>query len=105
MTAQNSRRTLAFHMPEMLSPRDGWDNAGHIAIPPRPLSGRLADRFARFRARYAGIAELTRMTDRELRDMGITRGDIGRVFDAAFADEYARRGVPSLKPRRTGDAR
>ncbi len=106
MTAQNSKRTLAFQRSEMLSLRDEGNNAGHKdqPAPSRTLLRRLADRFARFRARYAAIAVLRRTSDRELRDMGITRADIGRVFDATFADEYARRGLPPVKPRRSGGA-
>jgi hypothetical protein len=34
------------------------------------------------------------MSDRELRDIGITRGDIDRVLDPAFAREYAVPGDP-----------
>ena len=89
MTAHSSRSTLAFRMPEALSPRT------------RPtLVQRLASRFAALREHIAVAAELSRTSDRELRDMGITRYDTSRVFDPEFADEYARRGA-DIRPRRS----
>jgi uncharacterized protein YjiS (DUF1127 family) len=33
---------------------------------------------------------LAMMSDRDLSDIGLTRSDIGRVFDPAFAVEHAR---------------
>ena len=43
--------------------------------------------------------ELARCSDRELADMGITRGDIGRIHDPRFAAEMAmsRAASDSLK--------
>ncbi|MDA8249526.1 MAG: DUF1127 domain-containing protein [Rhodospirillales bacterium] len=35
--------------------------------------------------RRAVLEELTRLSDRELADIGMTRGDLPRVFDPAFA--------------------
>jgi len=47
--------------------------------------------------RQATYESLARLTDRELADIGLTRGDIPRVFDAEFArganDNAARRAA------------
>lgn len=59
------------------------------------LAGKLADAIAgmvRFLGRGAVTAELGRMSDRELADIGLGRSDLGRVFNAKFAREHARRG-------------
>lgn len=90
MTAQNISRALAFQAPEMLS------------LPPRrrTVLGRIIDRLARLHARHGIFAELHGADDRDLRDIGITRGDIDRIFEPSFADEYARRGEGLVRPRR-----
>lgn len=104
MTAQNRRHTLAFQMPEFLSSRDGWNDAEHQAVPPRTriMLGRVADRFAKLRARHAAFAELHRTSDRELRDMGMTRGDIDRIFEPEFAAEHATRGALPVRTPKSG---
>lgn len=90
MTAQNTSRTLAFQVPEMLS------------SPPRrrTVLGRIIDRLARLHARQGILAELHGADERDLRDIGITRGDIDRIFEPSFVDEYARRGEWPVRPRR-----
>jgi uncharacterized protein YjiS (DUF1127 family) len=50
----------------------------------------LPAKFAERRHRRAVIQEMAMMTDRELSDIGLTRSQITRVFDPAFA---ARRWV------------
>ncbi len=47
----------------------------------------LADLFAGGERRTV-INELTMLSDRELSDIGISRSDISRVFDADFAAEH-----------------
>ena len=91
MTAYSPRNTLAFQVPKAFSPRIR-----------STLLGRLASRLAGLRERIAAAAELGRASDRDLRDMGITRYDTGRVFDPEFADEYANRGTYSTR-RRTAE--
>ncbi len=41
-------------------------------------------------ARQAVLREMEMMTDRELADIGLSRGDLPRVFDPAFAADHAR---------------
>lgn len=36
------------------------------------------------------LAEMQRMSDRELADIGLTRSDLPRIFDSAFAADHAR---------------
>ncbi len=58
----------------------------------RPLGRRLLALFARViesRRAAADRAELAQFSDYELADIGINRGDIGRVNDPDFAAEYA----------------
>jgi len=40
-------------------------------------------------ARRATLAEMGMMSDRELADIGLTRGDVPRVFDADFVADHA----------------
>jgi uncharacterized protein YjiS (DUF1127 family) len=40
--------------------------------------------------RQAVLQEMSMLTDRELADIGLSRADLPRVFDPAFAAEHAR---------------
>ncbi len=55
--------------------------AGRIAAPFRALGG----------GRSAVFNELNALSDRELADVGLGRGDIPRVFDPSFAAEHRNR--------------
>jgi uncharacterized protein YjiS (DUF1127 family) len=44
----------------------------------------LFGRIGAFLERQRVLAELNTLTDRELADIGLTRGEMGRVFDPAF---------------------
>jgi uncharacterized protein YjiS (DUF1127 family) len=46
--------------------------------------------FAAWRRRQAVLQEMSMLTDRELADIGLSRADLPRVFDPAFAMEHAR---------------
>jgi len=41
----------------------------------------------------AAAAELARMSDHELMDIGITRSDLSRVFDPSFNQDSRARGI------------
>ncbi|OJW29668.1 MAG: hypothetical protein BGO51_11395 [Rhodospirillales bacterium 69-11] len=47
------------------------------------LLANLLGSFRAWREREAALAELMAMTDRELLDIGLTRGDLPRVFAAS----------------------
>ena len=46
--------------------------------------------FAEWRHRQAVMREMEMLTERELADIGLTRSDLPRVFDPAFAAAHAR---------------
>lgn len=56
----------------------------------RDVLGRLVRAVADWPRRRAVLAELSMLSDRELADIGLVRGDLRRVFDPAFS--AARRG-------------
>jgi uncharacterized protein YjiS (DUF1127 family) len=63
------------------------------AEPQATVDGRpagLRARIASFFERQSTLRELYRMTDRELADIGLYRGDVHQVFDPAFAASRAR---------------
>jgi len=51
---------------------------------------RLVMAVAAWRQRQAVLQEMQTMSDRELADIGLSRGDLSRVFDPAFAADYSR---------------
>lgn len=53
------------------------------------LAGRVSA-FAAWRRHQEALHQMEMMTDRELADIGLNRGDLPRVFDPAFAAERAR---------------
>ena len=57
----------------------------------RRLGDALANVVAWFR-RGSEMSELSRLDDRELADIGLSRNNLNRVFDQNFAREHARRG-------------
>lgn len=63
------------------------------AAPRRGLAGRwlaaLSARMAAYRERRTVLNELAQLSDRELADIGLSRGNLHRVFDPAFARVHA----------------
>jgi len=51
---------------------------------------RLLAKLVEWRHRRRVIAEMAMMTDHELADIGLSRADLGRVFDPAFVADYTR---------------
>jgi uncharacterized protein YjiS (DUF1127 family) len=51
---------------------------------------RLVMAVSAWRQRQAVLREMQTMTDRELADIGLSRADLSRVFDPAFAADYSR---------------
>jgi uncharacterized protein YjiS (DUF1127 family) len=56
------------------------------------LSGQVAG-FLAWRRDSAAATELSAMSDRELLDIGLSRGDVGRVFAPAFNEDLRQRGA------------
>ena len=49
----------------------------------------VAQSIRNWSARQATLSEMGMMSDRELADIGLSRGDVPRVFDADFAADHA----------------
>ena len=98
MNASIKKNEFSFKLPEMLSYHSTWDDSDYAPVLPRRRQSwvaRAASAPVRWAAAYAErrrvMNELAQMSDRELADLGISRYDIPRVFDPAFAAErYAR---------------
>jgi uncharacterized protein YjiS (DUF1127 family) len=54
------------------------------------LLSRLIAAVGAWRQRQMVLQEMQTMTDRELADIGLSRADLVRVFDPAFAADHAR---------------
>jgi uncharacterized protein YjiS (DUF1127 family) len=98
MNASINKNEFSFNLPEMLSYHSTWDDADYEPALPhrrRSLLARLAGAPVRWASAYAErqrvMNELAQMSDRDLADLGISRYDIPRVFDPAFAAERAAR--------------
>lgn len=92
MTAHSAKSNLAFELPRQtyINVRLEEPNLYAFEAPTQKtgLFASIAARLAAFTSRNrqaAEAAELHGMTDRELADIGITRGDINRVFSADHA--------------------
>ncbi len=100
MSAPIARNQLAYQLPNLTYVDAHFEepNLGRVTLPnelPQPTFGRwLAAHIAAFQAwreKRAALAELEIMSDRELLDIGLSRADLHRVFDAAHnADLVAR---------------
>jgi uncharacterized protein YjiS (DUF1127 family) len=51
---------------------------------------RLLSKVAEWQQRRAVIQEMTMMSDHELSDIGLSRADLGRIFDPSFAADHTR---------------
>ena len=98
MNASINKNEFSFNLPEMLSYHSTWEDADYEPVLPRRRQSwvaRLAGLPVRWASAYADrrrvMTELARMSDRDLADLGLSRYDIPRVFDPAFAAERAAR--------------
>lgn len=96
MSVHPSRQAMEFKLPDMLSYHSTWDDADYEPVLPHRRTWH--DRLGFLRPlrnlveRAAVRNELYSMSDRELADIGLSRYEIGRVFDREFAREHALRG-------------
>jgi uncharacterized protein YjiS (DUF1127 family) len=86
MSARFAKDQMSFVMPSSFSTAQTvW-----AARRPAGLASRIAAMvqwLAELPRRRAVIEELSALSDHELADIGLTRGEVGRVFDSAFAAE------------------
>ena len=87
MNAPLSKEQIALLMSDSMTVRShtlpGTD--GTVAEPRPTLLSRLFAALHAWTERRAVLAELQNLSDRELVDIGLSRPDLGRVFDQGFA--------------------
>ena len=86
MTARFARDEMSFVMPSSFSTTQTVRGASR----PTSLSAKIASMLlwlADLPRRRAVIEELSSLSDHELADIGLTRGEVVRVFDSGFAAE------------------
>jgi uncharacterized protein YjiS (DUF1127 family) len=90
---------MAFDLPKLSYIDTSWEEpAVQPETEPRRehgfaawLAGRIAA-FRTWRADMRALAELNNMSDRELFDVGLNRGDVVRIFDDRFNEDLRSRG-------------
>jgi uncharacterized protein YjiS (DUF1127 family) len=96
MSAPMTKSQMAFELPRLSYIDTRWEepDVQPQAAPEHGFASWVAARIAAFRTRRAdarAYAELHRMSDRELFDVGLNRGDIDRVFDHRFNQDLVSR--------------
>ncbi len=95
MNAPNAKEQLSFSLGNLTYLNSSYDESptqivkSHRSRIVGWLAGRLAS-LAEWRHRRAVIMEMALMTDHELSDIGLSRCDLPRVFDPAFAADHTR---------------
>jgi uncharacterized protein YjiS (DUF1127 family) len=103
MSAHTANSKLSFELPSMSYIDAKWEepNLRAPATPRRDagkgglaawLSRQVAT-FVAWRRDNEAAGELSAMSDRELLDIGLSRADVGRVFNPAFNEDLRRRGT------------
>ncbi len=111
MNAPLAKEQIALLMSDSLTYRspvvEGTDGTITDARPaPRSLAPRsLAQRIGSFVSgllavsrRRAVLDELSSLSDRELADIGLNRGELSRVFDPQFVKTRERKPAPGVRP-------
>jgi len=98
MSAPMTKSQMAFELPHLSYIDTRWEEPEvHPVVAPRRGRGfvsRIAARLGAYRARRENaraLAELHNMSDRELLDVGLNRGDFDRVFDDRFNQDLMAR--------------
>jgi uncharacterized protein YjiS (DUF1127 family) len=93
MNAPIAKHDLAFNLGNLSYIGPAYEDAPASSVKQHPVRHWFADCWAaihEWRQRQAVLQEMQMMTDRELADVGLSRADLGRIFDPAFAAD--RRG-------------
>lgn len=100
MSAPISKTQFSLDVPNLSYVNAKWEEPNlTAALPaenPHGFASWLASlvmAFREWRQRDIALGELSMMTDRELMDIGLTRGDLSRVFSADFRREMGRRAA------------
>lgn len=101
MSSPIAKSQLAFQRP-LVSYLDAHPEEPELGTLVQPRKGRgilaLIAAFKAWREKMTDMAELSVMTDRELRDIGLTRSDLGRVFDSSLNMDLLRRAADCRRP-------
>jgi uncharacterized protein YjiS (DUF1127 family) len=99
MSAPMTKSQMAFELPPLSYIDTRWEEpAVQPIVQPvrkRGFASWIAARFSAFlawREQARARAELGRMSDRELFDLGLNRGDVDRIFDNRFNQDLWSRG-------------
>ena len=106
MNAPLAKEQIALLMSDSLTYRspvvEGTDGTITDARPaPRSLAQRISNFVSGLLAmshRRAVLDELSSLSDRELADIGLNRGELSRVFDPQFAKARERKPMPGVRP-------
>jgi uncharacterized protein YjiS (DUF1127 family) len=103
MSVHTADSKLSFQLPSMSYIDAKWEEP-NLGAPAATLSAvrkgglaawlsRQVAAFVAWRRDSEAAGELSAMSDRELLDIGLSRADVGRVFDPAFNEDLRRRGA------------
>jgi uncharacterized protein YjiS (DUF1127 family) len=96
MSSPTAKSQLAFQLP-LASYVNAHQEERELGTPVQPHTSHgilaLIAAFQAWREKGTDMAELSMMTDRELRDIGLTRSDLGRVFDSSLNMDLLRRAA------------
>ncbi len=100
MSAPIAKNQFSFELPKLSYVDAKWEEPNLTSDEPVERSHGFADwlaglvvAFRAWREREAAMGELSMMSDRELMDIGLNRGDLGRVFTAQFRQEMGSRAA------------
>jgi uncharacterized protein YjiS (DUF1127 family) len=104
MSGHTVNQKFNFELPSLSYIDAKWEEpnlraAADVKRPPQKtgLAAWFSTRLAAYRAwqrDQRAVVELGTMSDYELSDIGLSRSDLGRVFDPSFNDDLRRRGQP-----------
>jgi uncharacterized protein YjiS (DUF1127 family) len=102
MSAHTANSQFSFQLPTMSYIDAKWEEPNlrtQVAAPGAVRHGGLAAFLSRQVAAFSvwhqnrqAAAELASLSDRELADIGVTRSDLGRIFQPAFNSDLRQRG-------------
>lgn len=99
MSAPIARSQMAFELPKLSYVDTRWEEPAAQTVPAAPAGGSLATwiaarvaAFRAWRAEQRALAELRSMSDHELFDIGLNRGDFARIFDDRYNQDLMARG-------------
>jgi uncharacterized protein YjiS (DUF1127 family) len=99
MSAPLTKTQMAFELPKLSYIDTSWEEPDVRTAPTPDRKHGFASWFATridavrsWRARDRAMAELSLMSDRELFDVGLNRGDVDRIFDDRFNQDLRSRG-------------